>query len=128
MYSELQENSSGSFEKPKSSIKPQEEKTSDNKSNSNGVGLGVKKPIKKSSDLRQSLMDDENGGSGNGCVSPSMKNGKIKGNANVIANGVDDPYYVFKEDLLTKLELVDDDLQRYSRLVKNTVSKMMKCM
>lgn len=35
----------------------------------------------------------------------------------------EDPFYVFKEDLLMKLELLDDTLLRYERVIQNTVSK-----
>ena len=34
----------------------------------------------------------------------------------------DDPFYVFKEDLQIKLELVDDGLDRFERIVQITVS------
>ena len=71
------------------------------------------KTINKSSDLRKSLMGDVE--SGNGSHSSSMI-GKSS-----MTGGKDDPYYVVKEDLLAKLDLVEDSLERYERIVKNTV-------
>lgn len=125
MYSELNSDGSSSFEV--ASIQPKEEKISEKK-NGSSINSIKTKSIKKNSDLRQSLIDDGSGhahgngnGNGNGI---SRKNGKSKGMASSSQNngdgGDDDPYYVFKEDLLIKLDLVDDGLQRYSRLVKNT--------
>jgi hypothetical protein len=37
----------------------------------------------------------------------------------------DDPFYVFKEDLQIKIELVIDALERYERIIKVTVSLFM---
>jgi len=75
-----------------------------------------KTKIKKNSDLRKSLMDD---GEGQNNDLESGRRKRFPGNSSLMSSD-DDPYYVFKEDLLMKLELVDDGLQRYERLVKNT--------
>ena len=75
--------------------------------------------IKKDSDLRKSLMnDDEN----IDVESGQKKRFPAPASRSIMANN-DDPYYVFKEDLLIKIELVEDGLQRYERIVKNTVSQ-----
>jgi hypothetical protein len=37
-----------------------------------------------------------------------------------------DPFYVFRADLYRKLELVDESLAEYLRVVHQTVSKMLK--
>lgn len=43
---------------------------------------------------------------------------------NSAENGAtDDPFYVFREDLYRKLELVDESLAEYLRVVHQTVSK-----
>ena len=46
----------------------------------------------------------------------------IEAGKEAIGCGIDDPFYVFKEDLLRKLVLVDDELSRYLHVVKTMVS------
>ena len=83
-----------------------------------------KKEIHKNSELRESLMGDENG---NDQVAGWDENLDVE--AGVIKNGSslmrsdDDPFYVFKEDLMIKLESMDDGLTRYIRIIENTVRK-----
>lgn len=69
--------------------------------------------IKKSSELRKSLISSE--------VDEERGESSMDGNS-------DDPYYVFKEDLVIKLDLAEDSLERYERLVKDTVSCSWKIM
>jgi hypothetical protein len=38
-----------------------------------------------------------------------------------------DPFYVFRADLYRKLELVDESLMEYQRVVHQTVSKILHC-
>ena len=116
MYAELGENSLGSQSFDGSVAMKSAVESSPQSSKKSG---GAK--IKKNSDLRKLLIDDGD--------SNDLESGvKGKSMTSAIASagaGADDPYYVFKEDLLMKLELVGDDLQRYERLVKNTVSLFM---
>jgi len=120
MYAELGENQNGS--KSFDASLPIEESSNDQ--TLKGIKTIGKKPIKKNSDLRKSLIDDGHGngidleaGNGNGIGVGSPRN---KGKSSIMSD--DDPYYVFKEDLLIKLELVADGLERYELLVRNTVS------
>ena len=46
----------------------------------------------------------------------------IEAGKEAIGCGIDDPFYVFKEDLLRKLVLMDDELNRYLHVVKTMVS------
>ena len=110
MYAELGENSLGSQSFDGSVAMKSAVESSPQSSKKSG---GAK--IKKNSDLRKLLIDDGD--------SNDLESG-VKGKSMASASA-DDPYYVFKEDLLMKLELVGDDLQRYERLVENTVSLFM---
>lgn len=107
MYAELGENINGtaSFD-----VSAKIETNGDNQSKN------AKIKIKKDSDLRKSLMnDDEN----IDVESGQKKRFPAPESRSIMANN-DDPYYVFKEDLLIKIELVEDGLQRYERIVKST--------
>ncbi len=55
---------------------------------------------------------------GNG--SSNSSNGNGHGNIN---DTEDDPFYVFREDLEMKLELVNDALSRFERIIQITVSR-----
>ena len=114
MYAELGEdiNGSSSFD---ASAKIEKIAASQN----GGIMKG--KAIKKSSELRKSLMDD---GSGADLESGIVNSSQKKGKSSLMASD-DDPYYVFKEDLLIKLDLVEDGLERYERIIKTTVSRVL---
>lgn len=61
-------------------------------------------------------------GNGN---SNGNSNGSVNGNDNSNGNdndNDDDPFYVFREDLEMKLELVNDALSRFERIIQITVS------
>ena len=106
MYAELGENRDGSASFDASSkieVSTDPHDSIKNKGNAR---------IKKNSDLRRKLM-------GNGVHDLESGNGRD-------GDMDDDPYYVFKEDLLIKLELVEDGLERYERIVRNTVSQFMR--
>jgi len=93
--------------------------------------LGLKsngsKGIKKNSELRKSLIGDNSvkkyhNGSDQDHADLEIGNGFDNHNS---ANGAlmdsdDDPFYVFKEDLLIKLEMLDDGLERFDLIVQNT--------
>lgn len=80
--------------------------------------IGGKKNINKSSDLRKSLIGDVETGTANQSSSLSPNNSLVGSN--------DDPYYVFKEDLLSKLDIVEDSLRHYERVVKHTDTSVNK--
>jgi syntaxin 6 len=108
MYSELQEKGSSSFDA--SSLEVKEEKPKAPKKTRSG--------IEKKSELRKTLMDENNTDLEKGFEDNVKMNSR--GNGSAAASSRDDPYYVFKEDLLIKLKLVEDGLESYSRIVKNT--------
>lgn len=109
MYSELQEDINGSLSFDTSVVKIESENA-----DTKGRMKGGKK-IEKSSDLRKSLMDDVEIGASRNQSLPRPKKSLMEGH--------DDPYYVFRDDLLTKLDLVQDSLTRYESIIKNTVSR-----
>lgn len=111
MYAEFGENENGAASFDASATIEKDGETT----NING-----KTKITKNSDLRKSLMDD---GEGNDLESGRKK--RFPGKSPLMISD-DDPYYVFKEDLLMKLELVEDGLKRYERIVKNTVSHFVR--
>lgn len=49
------------------------------------------------------------------------RNGNGGGEEFSVSPGDHDPFYVVKEDVLIKLEMTDDALERYQRTVENTV-------
>jgi hypothetical protein len=84
-------------------------------------GIMKGKAIKKSSELRKSLMDDGSGAD----LESGIVNGSQKKGISSLMESDDDPYYVFKEDVLIKLDLVEDGLERYERIIKTTVSRVL---
>ncbi len=106
--------------------------------------LGPRKK-NKNLDLQQSLMGDvemngskiesiedqsqksnlrSNGNHSNGLHSQYENNavGENNGSSSSMMVSDDDPFYVFKDDLEIKLEMLDDGLQRFERIVQVTVS------
>jgi hypothetical protein len=113
MYSELGEDINGSLSFDVSVANVESENADPTQRRIKGG-----KKINKSSELRKSLIGDvETGIANHVSSSPSKKS---------LTESHDDPYYVFREDLLSKLELVEDSLKRYESIVKNTVSRVCK--
>ena len=105
--------------------------------NSNGaIKLVGKRSKNKNLELEKSLMEeddmnekqqqqqqqqqDRNGRAEMGMM--SGENGGVGQKQSYSMASDDDPFYVFKEDLQIKLELVDDGLERFERIVQITVS------
>lgn len=109
MYSELGEDLNGSLSFDVSVTNAESENAEPTQRRMKGG-----KKIKKSSDLRKSLIGDVETGDVDHSLSLSKKS---------LMDSHDDPYYVFREDLLSKLDIVKDSLKRYEDIVKNTVSR-----
>ncbi len=93
------------------------------------IGSRVKN---KNLELQKSLIEDGiNGDSKNGDldsrVTVNKNNDKkdIENGSSSVMVSDDDPFYVFKEDLQIKLEMLDDGLERFERIVQITVSLSM---
>lgn len=115
MYSELAEDINGSTSFDASVV------TLDTADHANGTKHRIKggiKTIQKSSDLRKSLMEDD------------LESGVVEQPSPIqqksFSKGHNDPYYVFKEDLLTKLDLVKESLKQYEYIVMNTDTSVNK--
>ena len=143
MYAQLKEDNKtsrgGAVSNASSSTSPsstsQVSPTSSSSHPTNKLGTRGKN---KNLDLQQSLMSDvemnggngslgsSTNGNGNGNTTINLRNGNhnvsIKNGSSSLMVSDDDPFYVFKEDLQIKLEMLDDGLQRFERIVQVTVS------
>jgi len=96
--------------------KSSESEKSSNGGSSNGESNKLmNKRIRKrgSPELRESLID----------VTTSTDDGEhddLELGREPFGAGIDDPFYVFKEDLLRKLTLMDEELDKYLRVVRKT--------
>jgi syntaxin 6 len=84
--------------------------------------VGTRKIVNKSSDLRQSLMDDDESAVADELsVSQSVQDvesGRFQGTH---PRGLkDDPFYAIKQDLLIKFDLADGALERLEHIIRTT--------
>lgn len=70
---------------------------------------------------RGSLSEPLTKASGDGTNSNGMGNNNTTTTNNDAAGTVSDPFYVFREDLDRKIEIVDESLAEYLRIVHHTV-------
>jgi hypothetical protein len=84
----------------------------------------AKTVIGKNSELRKSLIEENGIDRGNDHASADLEIGLESssfGETGSLMSSEADPFYVFKEDLLIKLEMVDEVLTRFEHITKNTV-------
>eukprot|EP00551_Chaetoceros_affinis_P008450 CAMPEP_0203674148 /NCGR_PEP_ID=MMETSP0090-20130426/15043_1 /ASSEMBLY_ACC=CAM_ASM_001088 /TAXON_ID=426623 /ORGANISM="Chaetoceros affinis, Strain CCMP159" /LENGTH=322 /DNA_ID=CAMNT_0050539941 /DNA_START=60 /DNA_END=1025 /DNA_ORIENTATION=- len=134
MYAQLHDDANPKVSDIGSSSKTSSSISIASPSNGNGmIKIGPRaKNRNKNLELQKSLMEDDGI---NGINDSDNDNGDIETGDRVngndkkrdIANGSsslmvsdDDPFYVFKEDLQVKLEMVDDGLERFERIVQIT--------
>lgn len=98
-YSKLLENTNGSLD-----LTQMEEQATVSGNGSSASGLSLFRKSSASPDLKEPL------------TSKDLESGSVY---------EDDPFYVFREDLYRKLDLVDEALQDYLRVVYHTVSRTM---
>ncbi len=146
MYAQLRDNSKSSQVSKSTSPSNAIENDGNKKLN-----LGSRKKMNTNVELNQSLMDDVEMNGSNSAKSAATINGdsNLRNNDSIPVengrgqngNGVhvaengssslmhsdDDPFYVFKDDLQIKLEMLDDGLQRFERIVQVTVSITLSC-
>jgi syntaxin 6 len=83
---------------------------------------GTRKNVNKNSDLRQSLMDDDESAAADELsVSQSVhdiESGRVQDNQSRGLN--DDPFFVIKQDLLIKFDLTDGGLERLEHVIRTT--------
>ena len=94
------------------------------KRTSEGNRKNAKTVIGKNSELRKSLIEENGTDGGNDHAGADLEVGLESssfGESGFLMSSEADPFYVFKEDLLIKLEMVDEVLARFEQIVKNTV-------
>ena len=85
-------------------------------------GVGARKIVNKSSDLRQSLMDDDDSAVADE-ISVSQSIRDVESGwppENQPRSLHDDPFFVIQEDLLIKFDLVDGGLERLEHIIRTT--------